>query len=162
MSYTFTIGNAVPQFIEDEDGRRDFMEVEDVTSEEAPVFPNDSMTGNSNSRSPSYTGWRMFCDLAGLYGLFYDENGRIRGGHPGCVPITTNHLEVVRSALRTWEKRAELPPGFEGNPVKNRETGEYEIPDEGRYDPILARLIWLDWWLNWAVANCENPSIQNT
>ena len=25
----------------------------------------------------------------------------------------------------------------------------------------MARLIWLDWWVQWALKNCERPAIYN-
>ena len=162
MGYTFTIGNAVPEFSKDDGELLARWDVEGATHPDAPTFPNDQMTGNSNSRSPSYTAWHDFCKTAGIFGLFYDERGHLHAGHPGCVMLTNDDLEVVRLALNEWKKKATLPPGFDGFPRFNHEARRWETPDEGKYDPILGRLIWLEWWMDWALKNCETPAIQNT
>ena len=35
------------------------------------------------------------------------------------------------------------------------------LPASGEYDPILARLIWLEWWMTWALRECKVPAIHN-
>lgn len=162
MGYTFTIGNATPEFTKDEYGLWARWVVAGATSPEAPTFPNDGMTGNSNERSPGYSAWAGFCREAGLYDFFYDERGRLHAGHPGCIQITEADHAVVKVALDRCRARATLPPGFSGWGKYNEQTGEYETPDEGKYDATLARLIWLEWWMRWALDNCETPAIQNT
>ena len=153
MGYTFTIGNAVPKFSKEyfpylSAGWR----VESARHNEAPTFPGDEMTGDGNDRSPSYSVWDDFCRSVGLYDLFYDERGHLHAGHPGCIGIDQGFAAAVHSARLSYEANATLPPGFHG--------WSYEGPHE--YDGHLARLIWLDWWVQWALANCETPAIQNT
>ena len=153
MSYTFTIGNAVPKFNKEDFPDLDaHFEVEGASHPEAPVFPNDDMTGNGNSRSPSYTVWEDFARETGLHEFFFTERGHLHAGHPGCIGITPEDVDTIASALCQYRKKATLPPGFEG--------WGYEGPP--RYDYHLARLIWLDWWCRWAVQNCETPAIENT
>lgn len=161
MGYTFKIGNAVPKFSKD-DGYLDARwEVEPATSEEAPTFPHDEMTGNGNDRSPSYSGWADFCRDTGIYDVFYDEHGHLLAGHPGCVMLQQSDLQRVREAREKWQKMATLPPGFEGFPEFDKETQKWGSPDEGKYDGYLARLIWLEWWMAWALKNCETPAVEN-
>lgn len=154
MGYTFTIGNAVPEF-----DKSDFpylsarWTVKNASHPDAPTFPGDEMTGNGNARSPSYTVWSDFCRSVGLYDLFYDERGRLHASHPGCVGIDKDFADAVSAALAKYKSRATLPPGFESD-------WAYEGP--ANYDYHLARLIWLDWWCRWAVENCETPAIENT
>jgi hypothetical protein len=153
MGYSFTIGNAVPThskeyFPELYAG----WEVEGATHPDAPVFPNDELTGSSNSRSPSYGAWTEFCRSAGIYGLFYDDYGHLLAGHPGCIGIDQDFADGVALALRRYRAQATLPPGFEG----------WDYKGTPRYDYNLARLIWLDFWVRWALENCETPAIQNT
>ena len=162
MGYTFTIGNAVPKFSKDDGELAAQWEVEPASSEFAPTFPNDEMTGNGNMRSPSYSTWNTFCKDTGIHNVFYDDRGNITGGHPGCVMIKGSDMCLVREALARYRKIASLPPGFEGFPVFDEETKEWKSADEGKYDGYLARLIWLEWWMDWALANCETPAIQNT
>lgn len=162
MGYTFTIGNAVPRHSKDHGELYAGWEVEGATHPDAPTFPNDDMTGNSNSRSPSYTAWHDFCRQAGIFSVFYDDRGHLHAGHPGCVMIAPDELTEVQMALERYRTKATLPPGFSGWGVFNKETRAWDNPDEGKYDACLARLIWLEWWMRWALENCETPAIQNT
>jgi hypothetical protein len=152
MSYTFTIGNAVPEFSKDDGDLSARWVVEGKTLPEAPEFPHDTMTGQSNRRSPSYSGWHEFCKAAGVYDVFYDERGNLQAGHPGCAMLTESDYERVKVALAAWRTHATKPPGFSG----------WNNEDEGKYDHVLARLIWLEFWMRWALDNCETPAIQNT
>lgn len=154
MGYTFKVGNAVPEHHKD-----DFpylsatWEVENATLDEAPSFVGDAMTGKSNMRSPSYGVWAEFCRDTGLYEFFYDESGNLHAGHPGCVGITQEDADLVTAVLNRYRAKATLPPGFEAD-------DRYSGP--ARYDYNLARLMWLEFWMQWAVRNCETPAIQNT
>ena len=154
MGYTFTIGNAVPKHSKD-----DFpylsagWEVEGMTHPDAPTFPGDEMTGNSNGRHPSYGVWSEFCRSVGLYDLFYDERGHLHAGHPGCIGLTVEDADRITAALKAYQATSTLPPGFE-------KDWSYRGP--ANYDYSLARLIWLEWWVRWAVTNCETPAIENT
>jgi hypothetical protein len=106
--------------------------------------------------------WHDFCKETGIYDVFYDERGQLHAGHPGCVLLKKSDVERVREARVRWQKTSTLPPGFAGFPQHNQATDKYESPDEGKYDPHLARLMWLEWWMDWALANCETPAIENT
>ena len=153
MGYTFTIGNAVPKFHKD-----DFpylsarWKVENATSDDAPTFPGDEMTGNGNSRSTSYTVWSDFCRTTGIYDMFYDERDHLHADHPGCIGIDVEFSASVSAALSSYQAKSTLPPGFESDWC-------YDGP--ANYDYHLARLIWLDWWIKWALENCETPAIEN-
>lgn len=153
MGYTFTIGNAIP--VHD---KTDFpyltasWEVEPTCDALAPTFINDTMTGNSNVRSPSYSVWSNFCHATGLYEFFFTPDGHLHAGHPGCCGITKEDVKTVTTALNRYQHAAVLPPGFE--------KIEYNGPPN--YDYHLARLMWLEWWMRWAVEHCETPAIQNT
>jgi len=162
MGYTFTIGNAVPEFSKDYDELSARWVVNSESSDNAPTFPNDEMTGNGNSRSPSYSGWSDFCREAGIYSLFYDDRGNLHAGHPGCVMLKQSDLALVKEAKESWHRIATKPPGFSGYPQYNHVNKQWEEPDAGKYDSTLARLIWLEWWIAWALDNCETPAIQNT
>ena len=162
MGYTFTIGNAVPEFSKDDGELSARWAVASAEHQDAPTFPNDTMTGNGNSRSPSYSAWAEFCRDAGIYDLFYDERGHLHAGHPGCAMLARSDLERVRAALAARQNKATLPPGFCGFPEFNQESQQWECADDGKYDSTLARLIWLEWWIAWALENCETPAIQNT
>jgi hypothetical protein len=151
MGYTLKIGNAVPTFSKDDGYLYAAWEVTNMSSTEAPVFPGDETTGNTNSRSPSYTGWHDFSHATGLAELFYDKYEGLLNQHPGCFMLTEEHGETVRQAVAQYPRT--LPPGFDDG-----DTPGFS----GKYDPHLARLLWLDYWVQWALKHCETPAFQNT
>lgn len=150
MGYTFTIGNSV--LTNDPEQDETDRVVIGMRLEHAPTFVNDNLTGKYNSRSPGYTVWNDFAFSTGLHSFFYDETNNLKAGHPGYVFITQADVDLVKDALDKYQAKAILPPGFE--------KPDHVGPDN--YDYHLARLIWLEFWMRWAVDNCEFPAIQNT
>lgn len=161
MGYTLKIGNAVPHHNKEYGELYASWEVEPRNSDDAPLFPNDEVTGNGNARHPSYSGWSEFCEETGLKALFYDKETGLLRGHPGCFILEPHHHATVADALNRWKRRATKPPGFSAFPVYDEEKRDWITQDEDKYDPQLARLIWLEWWMRWALANCETPAIEN-
>lgn len=152
MGYTIKIGNAVPEFGNEEYGELwARWAVESASFEHAPTFINDEMTGNSNSRSPSYSGWAEFARAVGLHDFFFEDYEGLMANHPGCEKITQKHLDTVQTALVKYTASTDKKPGFIG----------WDGTDTGEYDGNFARLIWLEWWMRWALANCETPAIEN-
>lgn len=151
MGYTFTIGNAVPRHsTEDFPYLSASWNVEAIEHPDAPNLPND-FSGKRNERSPGYSIWANFLKEVGLYDLLMNERGFPVGGHPGCWGLTREMADQISAARKRFEEKAVLPPGFE--------TFDHTGP--ANYDFTLARLIWLDWWVRWAVENCETPAIAN-
>jgi hypothetical protein len=126
MGYTIKIGEAVLDAYKPDLYCRVWVRGE--AHDAAPTFPNDEMTGNGNSRSPSYTGWSEFCREAGLYGMFFGMDGRrnpYMQGDPNChreTPIMSNHpgfemigeedVAAIKAALDAHiAKHGELTPG---------------------------------------------------
>lgn len=152
MGYCFRIGDGIQTNTVEDGEIISQIDVLEVSLKDAPVFEFDELTGNSNIRSPSYTGWFEFCKDAGndIFSLFYNSpNGMTGIGtlipiHPGFANITKKHYGVIKNAM---ERRMKF-----GN-----EAGF----SEGQ-DFTLARLIWLEFWFRWALENCKNPGIQNS
>lgn len=116
-----------------------------MTHNDAPTFPGDGMTANGNSRHPGYAQWARFCETAGLTELFFDDKTGLMRNHSGYEMLKNEHALEVKLALKRWQ---DAHPGA--------------VPGFGEeYDPILARLLWLDWWVSWALENCETPGIYN-
>lgn len=157
MGYEIRIGNAVPHF--DKDGGQLYAcwKVEPTATDKAPTFPNDEMTGNGNSRHPSYSSWTEFLRQTGLFDLFLGDDGLMKD-HPGCRIITKDHHAAVKSALDKWQEKATLPPGLSGSQIT---SSGYETFDEGKYDHQLARLMWLEFWMKYAIDTYETPAIEN-
>lgn len=160
MSYTFTIGNAKP-FFDEEELYADYT-VDIIEHPNAPSFPNDEMTGQTNSRSPSYYAWYSFCEIAGILPLFYNDRESLKAGHPGIQKIGQDDLDLVRLSLKKRLNTSTRPPGFSGPPVYDKISKSFVYEDEDKYDAILARLIWLEWWMTYALTECKIPAIRNT
>jgi hypothetical protein len=147
MGYYIAIGNAVPEFSKEDGELYSGWNVEKISNENAPTFIGDEVTGNRNIRMPSYTGWGEFCDKVGLSELFYAQYSGLFRQHPGCVMINQEIYQKVANALEEYQKHAKRPPGYD---------------DFGNYDYDLARLMWLEYWMKWALENCETPAIYNS
>lgn len=168
MSYNIYVGNATLESSWSvEEGCSASWHVEPVALDDAPNFAYDILTENGNSRHPGYSQWSNFCVESGLYRLFYgvdardgyNHDGGLLSVHPGCVPLTPSMLAEVTEARVRWEcAHPGAIPGFDYDAdwLTSADDGV-----RGR-DAILARLLWLEWWMTWALANCERPSISNS
>lgn len=172
MGYNIAIGEAVFDGCKEDAYLTVWAKTENHDA--APVFPNDPITGNSNNRSPSYTAWADFCRKTGLYGMFFGINGRrdpymrpdenchrgepIMAHHPGYAAINAEDALAVRQALdRHVSKYGELTPGF-----RDWMENDTDAPLNANECAERARLIWLDYWVDWAVKNCTHPVIANS
>jgi hypothetical protein len=171
MGYTLIIGEACLEGDKEDAYLRVWAKGE--AHDEAPTFPNDAMTGKGNSRSPSYTGWANFCRDVGLYGMFYGMDGRrgpymkpdpnshrevpILSDHPGFAVLNERDALAVRHALdQHIASHGELEPGFRPWAEKDEDAPANALACAQR-----ARLIWLDYWVSWAVKNCQWPVVAN-
>lgn len=171
MSYSIYIGEAylaVPS--EDDLTKYDdiypSVEVKGMAHPEAPSFPGDDMTGRGNGRHPGYSQWANFVDDVGLRDLFFgardggSRDASLMRDHPGCAILRPCDLVEIRQARGRWEAKPWPAPervaGWDPTlmPFDQREA-------DPKYDGNLARLIWLEWWVTWALANCKVPAIYN-
>lgn len=143
MGYDIVIGERVRAGRDAKECGREF-EVERVELAHAPCFDLDDLTGHSNHRAPSYTVWGQFADEVGLHDFFFGTSGVMRD-HPGVELLAEAHLKTVRKAVERWGRSHQLPPGW----------------GQGQ-DPQKARLIWLEWWIDWALRTCKVPAIENS
>jgi hypothetical protein len=154
MSYSIYIGEATTKIDRNSAIK---ISVEKTQNDAAPTFKNDGMTGKTNSRHPSYSGWEGFTKETGLYDLFFDQEKGLMREHPGCFLLTCNHLETIQKALKErqeWAKEKGLEPGF-------LPDGMFFTEEVKNVDAHLARLIWLEYWVCWAIFNCKTPAIYN-
>lgn len=167
MGYTLTIGEALIDYNED------FVSIdaEHVTHPDAPT--HCPFTKDGNSRSPGYSAWSEFCKEADITPLFYGGGWQSPGyapcpegfhreicllnDHPGAMPISAKDADYISQKLAQYcSTHPEAEPGFWDF---GEHTGWKEI-DNGK-DPVLARLMWLDFWMRWAVENCKRPVFAN-
>ncbi len=148
MGYDIYIGEAVLR-TDGEMGDEIWIDVERIEHPDAPYWESSGRwpdaSGKTNGRHPGYGQFREFCRTAGLEDLFLDPDYGLLRDHPGVKLILPNHLEKIKMARQNWEKtHPNSKPGW----------------NEGE-DPILARLLWYEWWFRWALENCKIPIIRN-
>lgn len=157
MGYTITIGNAKPVHYRDGESLLARWAVEIVCHDMAPAVPNQP-SDRMNLRMPSYQAWAEFCRETNIDGFFYDDNGDVRGGYPGTRILTQTDLALVRQARAAWEQQPSKRPGF----YSQESCGGVVVrlhPESDRDDANLARLKWLEYWIDWAIHHCETPAM---
>lgn len=154
MSYIIGIGEAeISEKMDDEILDKNIeIVVKRIFLDQAPIWDdNDSfsdLSGKSNLRYPSYSSIADFCRTTGLYELFFNEDdGLMRhNNYPGSCRILPEDLKAVSKAKHKWiKKHPSNVPGWKDN-----------------QDPILAELIWYEFWFEWALKNCKNPIVNAT
>ncbi len=150
MGYNLIIGEAIiEKYPEDEfgDGYVEIT-VEGARQDDAPAF--DDPTDYTNERWPSYTAWHEFAEAVGIEDILFDtdSNGSIRGGHPGHFLITDKFKSEIDSAVdRHMMKYPDAVPTYD-----SERPQDYQLP----------RLLWIQYWTDWALENCTNPIFKNS
>lgn len=149
MGYTIKIGNATPYHDKDDGILSAGWRVESVRHDNAPAYGEP--TDYTNSRWPSYSAWADTLNALGLYPMFMDRNEEtaLMAEHPGCAMLTAEHVGKIRDAVNAYRARV-TALGFHAG---------FKDPHG---DPHLARAEWLLYWVEWALANCETPAIENS
>ena len=163
MGYTIKIGQAEPA--EPEEGDHEFgWSVATMELPDAPRAEGDPNPGK-NYRWPSYGGWDAFTREIGLYSLFYEDSGDGGGlmrPHPGVIILRPEHGAFIRGALEAYRlKHPSARAGFSVFPPGTPIEVEMQGGDRSNEDGCLARLEWLSWWVDWALANCSRPAMEN-
>ncbi len=161
MGWTLTIGNAVMEYEPDDL----YLQIVAEGMEHPDAPDHDDTVGKRNYRSPAYTVWSEFCEDAGIFPLFYGSGWDQAGQHyidcpdgfhrerpllldagGGVAPLCRDDLTYVRAArIRRELTNGGRPPGM----------GSADM------DSTLARLLWLEFWIDWALENCPIPILQS-
>lgn len=145
MGYNLYIGEG--RLAQCEPGEELRCEVTPGQSDDAPVFPGEDYNVQVGIRWPSYSVWAEFARSVGLYPMFYDEEDGLLRPHPGVRRLSESHrLQVAAALLKYRERHPDAVPQF-------------AVSDE---DSTLARLVWLDFWIGWALKNCALPAFGNS
>jgi hypothetical protein len=112
---------------------------------DAPLIRNSHCTlPGQNSAQASAVNWTDFCDEVGLYDLFFGRLGLMP--HSVDTKVTAifdrDHHKILSSLSRYRASHPGVEPEMGGS-------------DESA---TLARLVWLEFWFRWAIANCKQPS----
>jgi hypothetical protein len=142
MSLSITIGNLYTTELDEEVGPQ--LYIDKLELPYAPSFPNDS-TGQTNSRSIGYSVWSIFIVETGTYHFFNDHIG-IFSEDFGTKSITAHDCLLIEQIRINYQAKINKAPGF-------------CLDEPCDYDGNLARLIWFEWWMKWAVLNTSNPGI---
>lgn len=154
MGYSIRIGEAFT--VVNSDGILEH-DVVPETHLAAPAF--GEVTDRENKLLPAYGSWLKIVAFCGLEELFWNAvTGLMREeGNP--VLLVADHLNIVEEAIE--KLRAQYPDAI---PRLGREYPE--SPDEAFLlddglieDESLARILWLQYWIRWAIDNCQEPVI---
>jgi len=157
VSYDIVIGNVLGAKVDDD--LEDEYIARLVVSEhkDGITFPYDVLNGE-NSRMPGYSQWNDFCDETGLRNLFFDPNEGLMRSHPGAFALKPSHLARVQEAVIARYKACPgREPGWDFDPHWRKVEEDDGV--RGR-DPNLARLLWLEYWIDRALKG-DKPVIQN-
>lgn len=157
MAYSLTLGEAKTDW----DDRGVTVDAKQERHENAPAFGEP--TDYTNSRWPSYSSWADFCTELGITDLMFsvrnggagelEVNGKylppLIAQHPGHTPIQPEHLEFLRGKICEYKAL---------NPDHLAQFSE----DDPNSDGHLCRAEWLDYWMTWALENCERPVFVNS
>ena len=164
MGYTLKIGELDVEYDRDEDCPAIFISAKQVHDDNAPAFGEP--TDFTNQRWPSYGSWSDFCEEAGLEELFYGYHQRddtLLSQHPGCIPLTEKHRKEINAALENWKRKYPDANPTYGKPCPEGESSlSWEDKDNPKENAMMCRLVWLHYWVNWAMDNCEKPVFANT
>lgn len=144
MGYEIYIGEWDKDAVADEEGCAP-QTIALIEHDDAPSFDEDSV-GRTNCRKPSYGTWKGFCRAVGVDALFNGPTGLLVE-HPGTVQLTKAHARTLHTALKVFRA------------AHRRAKPTFASVDEN--DHHLARLEWLVWWTDWALANCMVPAMHN-
>ena len=147
MGYSLIIGERLKVSETEFDEDYTYITAEDVKLDNAPAFGEP--TDYTNERWPSYSAWHDFCKVSGLFDLFYEENGHLRGGHPGLFTIDNEFKDKVDWAHKRLKMQYKTIE--ESADIFDTEIGA-----------AYARVQWLKFWTDWALENCKNPVFVNS
>lgn len=155
MGYTLRIGEL--------DASDDWLTVYSVEAD-CPLWPGgEEIPGRRNRLSPSYSVWAASMASAGLESWW-----RAYTSDEIVYAITPTDAATVRAALAAYlAAHPGCTPGWcEGSPECDAAYSERErartrttICPLCRRDATAARLYWLDYWLHWALATCQRPTL---
>lgn len=167
MGYTLRIGELEITYCNDESEPRIDLDARGEWHENAPSYGEP--TDKENQRWPSYSGWNNFCKYFGLSELFYGKNERgewsrddaLISEHPGCVPLTERHRREINATLEAHKIKYPnaIPTYGKPAPFGKMTWEDLDNPPENYQ---LCRLIWLHYWVNWALDNCKQPVFYNS
>lgn len=160
MGYSFTIGD-LKKVVEkyEEDGVIEEYEnwsAETIELENAPAFGEP--TDRTNERWPSYSAWSEFAEFTNIYDLIYSDTGHLIGSHPGYLELTDDFQKNLKKRKKEFEEKYPKVEATYGNKTSIFEADPNNPPENYFY----CRLVWLDFWVDYALENCETPAIVNT
>lgn len=147
--FTMLTGNAVVQIgnailanhAVDVDDLMPSWRMEESVADTAPSFFGN--INKTNILTCHISTWEKFCHKADIHELFFSG-----GTHRGIVKLKQRHLDLVSDVLANYHDFGPVRPSW----------NDPENPDWCKYNGMMERLTWIDYWMRWAIANCETPA----
>lgn len=166
MGYNIGIGELEVHY--DVNGEYISIDAKGTTHPDAPEFGKGDISGKGNYRYPSYSAFAGWCDELNIRDVFYTENGTdyysgkiryvMKGGHPGATPLTKEMYDTIKSTLDKY--RIDHPDSILPTPENTQDLKPFD--EDPIHDYTLARLVWFEFWMKWALENCKQPVISNS
>lgn len=150
MGYTVTIGELEHDVPEYDEYAFSYMYGASVKR----VIQTDAPEG-SNSRSPSYFVWNKVClDLNIKELLYYRKNDRGNPVHKNVIFLNDEFLTAFKEAARLFRlNNPSIVPKYTDD---TPDTTKEELRTMELCGSMM-RLVWMEYWFDWAVKKYKNP-----
>lgn len=126
---------------------------ETIKLENAPAF--GEYGDYTNERYTHNSLWLKFSEFVNIKDMFYNENEKLVGKEIGYLKLTHSFLEELRKRIKVFKgKYPDAEATYGDNNL--RSLNDFSTPVENLF---LCRLVWLEFWINYAIENSENPAI---
>jgi hypothetical protein len=182
MGYTIRIGEAVVETDLDERSACVTTRKEDGHALGAPLDSTGGPDSRMNELWPGYIVWGEAMATLGLSDVWYgdergygswvgpsgEEHNALLAEHPGCQPLTKDHLLAFEAAERRWlagdcvRMRYDSTVNGIGHDRRSRYVPYVGPTAEEAGEYMGRRARWLVWWTEWALTHCVYPSVSNS
>lgn len=179
MNLLIFIGNAAA--FRDEDELDLSIEIEEFELPEAPELGEEGL--QTNGRSTTLEQFSNFLMAVGLFDFFMEQRYFKNGCRlDGCRAVSAEMLEAITAAHENWQRKFPgIEPGVGSHQLATTEAercmgilSKWHFPDvdlnkviaaderlvlEEQIGVYLGLLVWLEWWIKYALEHCSIPAI---
>jgi len=163
MGYTVAIGDLKHHEPEYDEDRHEFLYTTGAVYTTHVDAPNEAYLGRCNTRSPTYSVWSEVCNDLGLKGLLNNSPTSSKGFNAKEVIMIDEEFvkEFTILAELFRKNNPTIVPKYTDDTPDTTDTTDEEM----KYMVLcgsMVRLVWLEFWIDWAVKNCKTPVMVTT